>query len=168
MDTMTLETVRTDNQTRSFATSWTEGADRFSITATVRYDDRCRNGHNTFSITADIRRNGREYAGGCCHDEVAERFPELAPFIKWHLVSSDGPLHYVANTLYWLGKSGWCDGKPDSPPNLAHARSSAVWPDMPESFLSMTKEDMTAVLNTRLPALLAEFRAAVESFGFTF
>ena len=26
--------------------------------------------------------------------------PELAPYIKWHLVSSDGPLHYIANTVY--------------------------------------------------------------------
>ena len=153
----TLETVRTDNQTRSFATSWTEGADRFSITATVRYDDRYRNGHNTFSITADIQRNGREYAGGCCHDEVAERFPELAPFIKWHLCSSDGPMHYVANTLYWL-RAG----------NLENARASAIWPDMNESALVASADYMTAVLNTRLPALLADFRAAVESFGFTY
>ncbi len=79
---------------------YSENGSRYAITATVRYDDQCGNGHNSFSITADIRENHREYMGGCCHEEVAKHFPELAPFIKWHLTSSDGPMHYVANTLY--------------------------------------------------------------------
>ena len=72
------------------------------IKATVRYDDRCGNGHNTFSITGEIFTPGKRdcEAGGCLHDEVSKHFPELAPFIKWHLVSSDGPLYYVANTVY--------------------------------------------------------------------
>lgn len=75
------------------------------ITVTVRYDDQCGNGHNTFSITADVvttesKRQGDIAAGGCLHDEISKHFPELAPFIKWHLCSSDGPMHYVANTTY--------------------------------------------------------------------
>jgi hypothetical protein len=78
------------------------------IIADVRYDDNCGNGHNTFAITADIQRqgkNGKWYddAGGCCHDEVAKHFPELAPLIKWHLCSSDGPMHYAANASYLAG-----------------------------------------------------------------
>lgn len=78
------------------------------IIATVRYDDECGNGHNSFAITADIydptkRGNDREIAGGCCHEEIAEAFPELAPFIKWHLVSSDGPMHYPGNVTYHAG-----------------------------------------------------------------
>lgn len=79
-----------------------------TITAEVRYDDECGNGHNTFAITAEVvtpaskRRNDIE-AGGCLHEDVARVFPELAPFIKWHLVSSDYPLHYVANTVYHAG-----------------------------------------------------------------
>lgn len=78
------------------------------ICAEVRFDDNCRNGHNTFAITADIRdtryRGARgEIAGGCCHDEIAAAFPELAPLIRWHLTSSDGPMHYIANTVYLAG-----------------------------------------------------------------
>lgn len=65
-------------------------------TATIRYDDRCGNGHNTFSITGDIQRHG--FCGA--HDEIVEVFPELKPYIKWHLCSSDEPLHYLANTIY--------------------------------------------------------------------
>ena len=81
-----------------------EGGQKYRIIAKIRHDDQCGNSHNTFSITGDIdewRGNRwREYSGGCIHDEIAKHFPELAPFIKWHLTSTDGPMHYVANTVY--------------------------------------------------------------------
>ena len=60
-----------------------------------------------FSITADIQdklANGRWYdsGGGCCHDEIAEAFPELADLIPWHLCDDDGsPMYYIANAIYW-------------------------------------------------------------------
>lgn len=81
------------------------------VTPTVRYDDKCGNGHNTFAITASLyeRVDGgimREYGGGCCHDEIAKSHPELAPLIKWHLCSSDGPMHYIANTVYHAKEHG--------------------------------------------------------------
>jgi hypothetical protein len=34
------------------------------------------------------------------HDEAVKIFPEYAHLIKWHLVSSDEPMHYAANTMY--------------------------------------------------------------------
>ena len=67
------------------------------INAEIRHDDECGNGHNTFAITAEIPEHGMF---GCCHDEFAEAFPEYAHLLKWHLCSTDGPLHYVANTMY--------------------------------------------------------------------
>lgn len=153
------------------------------ITARLRYDDECGNGHNTFSITADVvtpasrRRNDIE-AGGCLHEDIARVFPELEPYIKWHLTSSDGPMHYIANTLYWLGYDlKWSDGKPGSPPNIAHARSAAVWPDMPEDMLAgnpleglgrYTRAEAQAILESRHEQLQADFRAAMESLGFTY
>lgn len=87
------------------------------LVAKARYDDECKNGHNTFSITGNLydRSEHIPYEGnttnakgkrlwlgscGCLHDDIAARIPELAPFIKWHLVSSDGPMHYVANSMY--------------------------------------------------------------------
>lgn len=80
----------------------------YRVKAKVRYDDECGNGHNTFSITGDIDREVKtgqwyEAGGGCCHDEIAKLFPELAPLIKWHMCSSDGPMHYAANVLYLAG-----------------------------------------------------------------
>jgi hypothetical protein len=103
-----MPSVLTKKQVKTYGPRfYTEGKRQYRITAKVRYDDECNNGHNTFAITADIDvKSGsgwREDAGGCCHDEVAKHFPELAPFIKWHLVSSDQPLHYIANTVYHAG-----------------------------------------------------------------
>jgi hypothetical protein len=76
---------------------------RMSVSPVVRWDDECGNGHNTFSVTADTVEwiDGRKYdGGGCCHDTIAVTHPEIAHLIKWHLVSSDGPMHYLANTEY--------------------------------------------------------------------
>ena len=80
------------------------------ITAAVRFDDECGNGHNTFSITGEIinpkRRGDQIESCGCLHEQIAAHFPELAPLIKWHLCSSDGPMHYIANTLYHVLEHG--------------------------------------------------------------
>ncbi len=82
--------------------------ERAKMTVTLRFDDDCRNGHNTFSATADVqslnrRRADRDLAGGCLHDEIAKHFPSLAPLLKWHLTSADGPMHYEANAVYLAG-----------------------------------------------------------------
>lgn len=128
------------------------------MTVTTRFDDRCGNGHNTFSITADIRGRGIDW-GGCLHDEIREHFPELAHLIRWHLVSTDGPMHYIANTTYLASGTEW-NGEPKTP-DIDAARSAANWPDATLEQLQ-SKEALTA----RLDGLLAEFREVVESAGF--
>jgi hypothetical protein len=183
-----MESVLTKNQKKQygprFIAGWGKNA---QIKATVRYDDECGNGHNSFSITGEIYIPSRRdcEACGCLHEEIARVFPELAPFIKWHLTSSDAPMYYIENTLYWLGYCGWCDGKPDSPPKLEHARSTAVWPDMPESLLSSEPlsgdrivradslkneraNEVRGILEARREGLMREFREAVESLGFVY
>lgn len=75
------------------------------ITVEIRFDDNCKNGYQSFAITADIytveSKRMRDCAAcGCLHEEIAAIFPELIPLIKWHLVSTDGPMHYIANTVY--------------------------------------------------------------------
>lgn len=122
------------------------------IKAEIRFDDRCRNGHDTFSITGDYYGTG-----GCIHGEIAEAFPELAPLIKWHLCSTDGPLHYVANTVYHVQQG-----------RLDYARNSAIWPDATDEQLTVPPAELKAALLDRLPALMAEFKAAMESVGFTY
>lgn len=85
------------------ANDWGHAAE---IRVEIRFDDEFKNGHQTFAMTASIK-NARGFEGvGMCHDEIAKVFPELAPLIKWHLVSTDGPLHYVENTMYHAKENG--------------------------------------------------------------
>lgn len=77
----------------------------YFIKAELRFDDECGNGHNSFSITGEINasRSFEErthVSSGCIHEQIAAHFPELAHLIKWHLTSTDSPMHYVANTVY--------------------------------------------------------------------
>lgn len=103
---MANDSKLTKSQYKSFGPKPIKGYGKgAAIWAHVRFDDSCGNGHNTFAITASVRVPGQRdtAAGGCLHDEIAEAFPELAPLTKWHLCSTDGPLHYLANTCYHAG-----------------------------------------------------------------
>jgi hypothetical protein len=80
----------------------------------IRYDDECRNGHNSFAITASIytassRRKNDIEAGGCMHEEIAKFFPELASLNQLHLFDAHAPMHYIANTLYHA--TDWADSR---------------------------------------------------------
>lgn len=72
--------------------------------AEVRFDDNCKNGHNSFAVTGfgwyDNWKARDWDFGGSCHDMIEKVFPELKHLIKWHFMSSDSPMHYVANTVY--------------------------------------------------------------------
>lgn len=246
----------------------------------IRYDDSYNNGHNTFSITGSLyegTKDKRPYsdnrlvACGCIHDEIIKHAPEFAPFIKWHLFSSYGPMHYIASTLYhasnldcWGREKGqpyrferklkvndspflytpkksllafidevglfanWADfelielhhtsnGHTYTPKisfslmpvtewheapfdswdeahrfihavtkckaelvevataygegkerDFSAARASAVWPEATDEQLLLPKEELTALLKARLPALINSFREDVERLGFVF
>jgi hypothetical protein len=155
--------ILTKKQTQVFQKEITYDGKPSIIIVTVRYDDECNNGHNTFSITGEIwyKRQwaahlaGSERAdcvtGGQIKDDIRKHFPKLRPYMKWHLTSSDGPMHYIANTLYWVKKG-----------NLDYARSCAVWPDAELS--DFTKEK----LQERLAALMEAFKRDIEALGFTY
>lgn len=169
------------------------------IIAEVRHDDECGNGHNSFAITAEIYGkhyyagepsitiNGKRFyccGGGCCHDEVKQAFPELAHLLRWHLSSTDQPMHYAANGLYWAGHCGWRDGKPASPPNLDHLKSTIIYGALPDddkfdlqdcmysdargfTWNEENAKKLKAWLSSRLEALQEAFCKDVEAFGFT-
>jgi hypothetical protein len=48
--------------------------------------------------------------GGRNPEFVAEVWPEYAKYLKWYLCSSDGPMHYLANTIYHASDKD-CNGK---------------------------------------------------------
>jgi hypothetical protein len=203
-----------------FQKEFTHNGQRNLIVATVRFDDQCKNGHSSFSITAvlyELRDDGLVgvIASGCLHDGVREHLPELAPYLKWHLCSTEGPMHYVANTVYHAGdrdhhglrkgevkqlRDGqthlpawilddvpfekkhvdsldkpapitleyrpWCRVGEGKDRDLAAARSCAIWPDATDE--ELIAPGLEERLQARLPGLLAEFRAAMESLGFEY
>lgn len=222
-----MESTLTKHQVKTFGPiQYKEGGTTYRITAKVRYDDQCGNGHNSFTITGEIDRLSRgvwrNVAGGCIHDEIAKHFPQLAPFLKWHLCSSDGPMHYASNVVFLAGdRDCWglragefrqhtsrgkrqadgVEGVPhwelklpegqrasiyahDKPApvtlewqpagmtgegkarELDAARRAAIWPDATDE--ELTAPGLEERLKARLPALLVEFRKAVESLGFVF
>jgi hypothetical protein len=83
----------------------------------IRLDDECKNGHQDFSITADIYKAGRRsnssyLAGGCCHDDILKYFPEFKMFVNLHLSDVKGvPMYAVENGFYHL-RSGFNNTKP--------------------------------------------------------
>lgn len=105
-----MTTTLTRKQVKTFKKTYRKHEHEYLIIAKVRYDDECRNGHNSFAITGEIwqAKNGvaigRDCEScGCIHEEIATHFPALAPLLKWHLCSSDGPWGYIANTVYFAG-----------------------------------------------------------------
>ena len=212
-----MNSILTKKQVKVFKKAYREDGREYVLIAKVRYDDECGNGYNTFAITGEIwRANNGQPIGrdcescGCIHEDIAKRLPELAPYIKWHLVSSDRPMYYIANTVYhaqsygpryaWVyytgpqdplgientkercvgyvkaGKARAAEGQPGyrvvwdeetaKEANLAHARSSAVWLDATDEDLLTPGLEMR--LQARLPRIMEEFKAAVESLGFVY
>lgn len=109
-----IDTHWISNQTIIASKYFIKGAMQYRITVQMRFDDQCKNGHSSFAITGEIdMKSGSRWiddCSGCIHDEIAAHFPELAPLIKWHLMSTDGPMHYVANTCYRAGNLD-CHGR---------------------------------------------------------
>jgi len=269
------ESKTTKKQVREYRTEYEEDGQRYKIKAGVRWDDECGNGHNSFAITGAIYRFDdwrREYVaerGGCIHEEIAKHFPDLAPYIKWHLFDPNGPMYYTANTVYHAGDRdhwgklkgeprGWethiqfganpikhalndcfvkflqgCNGNYDlkvirldhrdrgqpgkyqfrptytfggygnewhqgpfhyqdealdfltalqtcnpkfvevttqwgegKERHLDAARGAAVWPEATDEQLMLPKEELTKLLEARLPKLLEDFHKAVVELGF--
>lgn len=190
-----METILIKHQTKEIRKEyWAGRGERRLLVVKLRYDDDCGNGHNSFAITGHIysskRPNSRDgverfadgkrcgwTAGGCLHEEIAAQCPELAPFIKWHLTSSDGPMHYKANALYWAGHCGvWgSDTGEKYPANWQHFASTVVLgavagdPANTAPLLEdMTAEELGAWLDARLPALLVAFADDMRALGFTY
>lgn len=90
---------------------FTENKEKYRITVKVSLDDDCHNNICDWSVTADVdwkNKHGKyeDYLGGCCHNEVAKHFPELAKFISLHLCNHYGaPMYQVENGTYHIKNS---------------------------------------------------------------
>lgn len=142
---MTTSSILTKNQKKIFGwKAYNKNGEKYRIKATVRYDDECGNGHNSFSITGETQRRHKnrhwmEDSCGCIHEEITKHFPELAPFIKWHLVSSDSPRGYVENTVYFAGNRDCCGKTKGEPYNYEHA---IIFNDVPMPYKNKSQKFM--------------------------
>jgi len=75
-----------------------------NIFVSIRLNDECKNGHQDFSITANIYEAGKPttdrymISGGCCHDDILKHFPEFKIFVNLHLSDAKGvPMYAVEN-----------------------------------------------------------------------
>lgn len=168
---------------KNYSRQYTKRGEKYEITAEADITS-LGNQHPYFSLTADIVRiakSGRrvEDSCGCLHDEIKKHFPKLAKYIRWHLVSVDEPVHYLANSLYWAGLQGWTDGKESSPPRLDYLKSTCQWEGDDKILRLLTGRGnkkniinriksaiLTRILNNRKAAVMAAFlHDMAELFG---
>lgn len=135
------------------------------IKVEVRWDDRCGNGKNSFSITGDMgeKRKGNYKhdvfyigddrfiytCGGCIHDKIGKYFPELKHLIKYHLMNANAPTYFFENAQYHA-KEG----------NLKSAQKCAFWD-------SASLDDILddAKMLDHLAKIMPEFKTEVLKLG---
>lgn len=160
----------TSNLRHSFTVVSKEGKEKTVIK--IRLNDECRNGHEDFSLTADIfeeSRNGRwvDVGGGCCHDHILSLKPELAPFVALHLSTWQGvPMHSASNAWYWFQGM-----HPEAADSKYHAGAgpSAKTPEECRAIfadhLRATPEQVQQIA-AMLPRSQAELQVIIEDMGF--
>lgn len=110
---------------------YTEGGQRLRIKAKYGIDYAYARRHNQvpdFTIIGTIEhkaRNNRWYdhSGGQVTWEIATYLPEIAPYLKWHLVGPEGPMHYLANAKYFFGVAQGREENPATDPIKAFKRT---------------------------------------------
>lgn len=196
----------------------------------VQWDDSLRNGHNTMycrgiTVPEDApvtsRNRWNDDMGEVPPGILSSVPPEVQALARWNGCSSDGPMHYIANTVYLAGdkdchglrkgerrqivngrtgEPAWrlafvderdgtvmenapptyVDGHmPPAAPRAAYvpwerigegkareldaARRVAIWPEATDE--ELTAPDLREKLIARLPGLLVQFRAELETYG---
>lgn len=102
-----FDSILTKNQVKSYRCNLSAHE---SLVVQVSWGDSCGNGHNSLGVTADLYgKHARLVSFGCLHDEILSAVrrglipQEVGDLIPFHLCSSDGPMHYLANVRYHAG-----------------------------------------------------------------
>lgn len=135
----------------------------FSMTAS--YDDRYRNRAGQWG------RWRLDAGGGAMTEEIARRFPALRPYAHWHLMGTDGPMHYFANAQYWWemlqGKVTRRAGDPDPTKAFMSTVHFGALPEDAEDGLdeSWSWPQVHHWLAGRLPSLVEAFEHDMRELG---
>lgn len=123
----------------------------------LRFDDDPQNNHNTFAMTGtvyakDPNRYGRGDRNieslGQVLKEIAEVLPPaMRELDNFHLVSTEGPMHYPANTLYLAGDRDYNGKAAGEPARTSKKLTVEGAPGVPVSGL---KPDMVEKLDQLL------------------
>lgn len=124
-----------------------------AITINLRLDDSCGNGYNSFGMTGDLYEGTKRIESqltnsGAIGDIIAEHCPEFAHLNKWHLTSTDGPMHYLANTIYHADdKDCWGrrKGEPSAWGYRAYVDASPVGHKIKKSFAAFIATHSSSV-----------------------
>lgn len=151
------------------------GNQRIRVTYGLDYAFASRNNQEPyFSATCDIEeKHGIRWidsGGGAAHELIGRHFPELRPYLKWHLVSTGEPMHYIANAQYWWekmnGSSRWPAqaGEPNPKDAFLH---TIIFGGIPGEKLRDTSfwAQMEPWLRERFQKLMGHFAADMETLG---
>lgn len=144
--------------------------DNERTTIKIRLNDECNNGHEDFSITADVdeKRGGfwRDQMGGCCHEHILKLRPDLAPFVKLHLCTHEGlPMHSAANAFYWFAGFNGGLGQQYHGGNGNDGKSAEDYRRIFAEHIHATEEQVAAIV-AAMPRTEIELRAVLEDHGF--
>jgi hypothetical protein len=129
---------------------------RYYITATAKLSWLKGNTKPYFSLTASGKDRGSEF-GGCCHEEILTRWPDLKPLVDLHLSDIDGiPMHALENGYYHLSRRT----------SLAiAARHFRITEAEANELIGKSKAELAIWVETQKPRWLAEANATIKQFG---
>ena len=139
-----MESVLTKSQFKTFTKTINYDGVKCQMTVKLSYDDDDGNGHNTFSITGEIKHKRDYISGGAIHDEIKKYFPEFTHLIKWYLCTSQGPMCYIENTLYFASNSAsskYKVGEPNEWADKLQFENSYLTFDFSKEFLQFLRNN---------------------------
>lgn len=135
---------------------------RLTLTATAKLE-KGGNEYPYFSITGDITTKNDVYvSSGQITDEIYQYIPELRPYMKWHLTSTQQPMHYIGNASYWaMFTEPWVPRETPLEKRIEYLHKAIVYGAL-ESDKNVVPEELgdkelVKWLNWRLPNLMNAF-----------
>lgn len=111
---------------------------------------------------------------GTLREDIAKTFPELVPYLDWHLAGPSGPMYYLENGQYFLRLCRYTEPLGGMTMLLqrvrerAHARSTLLLGALPDDLtldelLELPSDDCTAYLTQRQEPLVAKFHETLDA-----